>query len=233
MATILNIETSSDICSVALTKDGVTELELEDNEGMNHAVRLAPFVKRCVEEAKRKEMPIDALAVSMGPGSYTGLRIGLSLAKGLAFSMNIPLIGVSTLEVLAVKAMFRSMAWEGDEVIVPMVDARRMEVYTGALDFALKYIIPEHPEILTDGSFKELYDYRKVIFIGNGSEKFRELYKGTNGEWLGNLMPHARDMTALSEKFFRESRFLDLAYSTPNYLKEYQASVPKNKVLNS
>lgn len=231
MATIINIETSSKTCSVALTKDGMVEFELEDTEGMNHASKLAPFVERCMEELKRKEEKLDAVAVSLGPGSYTGLRIGLSLAKGLAFSLGIPLIGLSTLQILAVKAMFRNVVWEGDEIIVGMIDARRMEVFAGGYDFSLKEVVKEGPEILTEDSFSDLYDRRKVIFIGDGSEKFKDLYKGKNGEWLGNLMPHARDMTALSEKFFREGKFIDIAYSTPSYLKEYQTTVPKNKVL--
>lgn len=230
MATIINIETSSKVCSVALSRDGVIELELEDAKGMNHAECLAPFVEKCVDEAKRKEIPIDAVSVSLGPGSYTGLRIGLSLAKGLAFSLDIPLIGLSTLQVLAVKAMFRNMLWEGDEIIVPMVDARRMEVFSGAFNFSLEEVIKEGPEILTTESYLPLQKFRKVIFIGDGSEKFKNVYGGENAIWLGNLYPHARDMVALSEKYFRESKFIDTAYSTPNYLKEYQTTAPKNSV---
>ncbi len=233
MATIINIETSSKVCSVALSKDGVTELEMEDNKGMNHAECLAPFVEKCLSDAKRKDYKIDAVSVSLGPGSYTGLRIGLSLAKGLAFSLDVPLIGLSTLQVLAVKAMFRNMLWEGDEIIVGMVDARRMEVFTGAFNFALEEVVKEAPLILTEDSFSNLHDRRKVIFIGDGSEKFKPLYKGDNAVWLGNLYPHARDMIALSEKYFREGRFIDTAYSTPNYLKEYQTTVPKNSVLQN
>lgn len=232
MAIIINIETSSKKCSVALTKDGVVELELESSEEMNHAAQLAPFVEKCMSELNRKGERPDAVAVSMGPGSYTGLRIGLSLAKGLAFSLDIPLIGLSTLQVLAVKAMFRNMEWEGDEVIVGMVDARRMEVFAGAYDFALNPVVAEGPEILTTESFSDLRDKRKVIFIGDGSEKFKDLYSGDNAVWLGALQPHARDMTALSEKYFREGRFEDTAYCVPNYLKEYQTTVPKNSVLN-
>lgn len=231
MAVIINIETSAKTCSVALSKDGVVEFQLEDSFGMSHATRLAPFVERCMEELKRKEENPDAVAVSLGPGSYTGLRIGLSLAKGLSFSLDVPLIGISTLQILAVKAMFRSMEWQGDEIIVPMVDARRMEVFTGAYDFALNEIVKEQPLILNADSFGELHQYRKVIFIGDGSEKFKDIYSGENAVWLGNVMPHAKDMLALSEKFYREKRFIDVAYSTPNYLKEYQTTIPKNKVL--
>jgi len=232
MASIINIETSSKTCGVTLSREGVIELELEDTEGMNHAVKLAPFVERCMEELKRKEERLNAVAVSLGPGSYTGLRIGLSLAKGLAYSSGVPLIGLSTLQILAVKAMFRNMLWEGDEIILGMIDARRMEVFAGAYNFALEEIVKEGPEILTTDSFSSLHDYRKVIILGDGSEKFREIYSGRNAEWLGNLMPHARDMIALSEKCFRERKFIDIAYSVPSYLKEYQTTVPKNKVLN-
>ena len=233
MANILNIETSSKICSVALTKDGCVEFQLEDSEGMNHAVKLAPFVEKCMGELHRKGEKLDAVAVSLGPGSYTGLRIGLSLAKGLAFSLDVPLIGISTLQILAVKAMFRSMDWEGDEIIVPMVDARRMEVFTGAFNFSLEDVIKEGPVILDEDSFKSLYNERKVIFLGDGSTKVQNLYGGDNAEWLGEIMPHARDMMALSEKYLREKRFIDVAYATPNYLKEYQTTIPKNKVINS
>lgn len=233
MSTIINIETSSKICSVAISKDGMTDFQLEDTEGMNHAVRLAPFVERCMEDLNRKGDKADAVAVSLGPGSYTGLRIGLSLAKGLAFSLGVPLIGISTLQILAVKAMFRSMDWEGDEIIVPMVDAGRMEVYAGGYDFALNEVVNEGAYILDSESFSQLHDKRKVLFIGDGSEKFKGIYDGSNGVWLGCSEPHARDMIALSEKFFREGLFADLAYCVPNYLKDYKATVPKNKVLSS
>lgn len=233
MATIINIETSAKNCSVVLSRDGVIEFQLEDSTGMNHAIRLAPFVEKSIEEAKRKDWHIDAVAVSLGPGSYTGLRIGLSLAKGLAFSQKIPLIGISTLQIMAVKAMFSSMDWQGDEILVPMVDARRMEVFTSAIDFSMNELIKEMPLTLDCNSFSELYGKRKVLFFGDGADKFKTLYGGSNGIWLDNMNPHARDMIALSEKFFREGRFIDIAYSVPNYLKEYQATTPKNKVLHN
>lgn len=137
MSTILCIETSGKFCSVALVHDGLAEFNREDNVEMNHARAIGPFVESCMDEARRKEWKIDAVAVSIGPGSYTGLRIGLSMAKGLCFSLKVPLIGISTLMILAVKAMFRNFEWEGTEILVPMIDARRMEVYTAAYDFRL------------------------------------------------------------------------------------------------
>ncbi len=228
MATILNIETSGKICSVALTRDGVLEFDIDDSAGMKHAEKLAPFVERALEEAKRREWDIDAIAVSIGPGSYTGLRIGLSHAKGLAFSMAVPLIGVSTLQIIAVKAMFRNLNFKGNEVLVPMIDARRMEVFTGAYDFALHPLWGPGAMILDKDSFSELLDSHEMWFMGDGAEKAKEVIKSENAHWMDGVNPMAKDMMALSEKAFREKRFLDVAYSTPEYLKEYQTTAPKN-----
>ena len=230
MANIINIETSGKICSVALTKDGVVELDLQDDAGMRHAEKLAPFVEKCMKELKRKDEKLDAVAVSIGPGSYTGLRIGLSLAKGLAFAANVPLIGIDTLKILAVKAMFRNFDFEGTEIFVPMIDARRMEVFTGALDFRLNYVVEKGPLILNEDSFTELLKNNKLIFIGDGAEKAKGLIKNENAIWIDNLNPTAKDMLALSEKAYREGEFIDKAYSTPEYLKEYQTTTPKSKI---
>lgn len=230
MAYILNIETSNKICSVALTRDGMVDFQLEDHEGMNHAKMLAPFVDRCMERVRHNEDKLDAVAVSLGPGSYTGLRIGLSLAKGLAFSLDVPLIGVSTLKTMAVKAMFRGMDWQGDELLVPMIDARRMEVYTAVYDFALNEVMSPRPLILNNDSYSELLEEKKLYFFGDGSEKAKDVIISDNARWLGNLMPLAKDMMALSEKAFREEDFIDVAYSVPEYLKEYQTTVAKPKI---
>lgn len=230
MATILNIETSGKICSVALTKDGVLEFDLENSDGMKHAELLAPYVERAMEEVKRKEWKLDAVAVSIGPGSYTGLRIGLSLAKGLAFSLGIPLIGVSTLKILAVKAMFRNFNFTGKEILVPMIDARRMEVFTGALDFSLNYVDGPGAMILYDNSYASLLTDKELWFMGDGAEKAKAVIKSPNAHWMDGLNPMAKDMMALSEKAFREEDFLDIAYSVPEYLKEYQTTVAKPKI---
>lgn len=230
MSTILNIETSGKTCSVALTREGVLEFDLENSDGMKHAELLAPFVERAMEEVKRKEWKLDAVAVSIGPGSYTGLRIGLSLAKGLAFSLGVPLIGVSTLKILAVKAMFRNFNFTGEEILAPMVDARRMEVFTGAYDFALNALEGPAPMILDENSYASLLAEREVWFMGDGSEKAKEVIKSPNAHWIDGLNPMAKDMLALSEKAFREGDFLDIAYSVPEYLKEYQTTTPKCKI---
>lgn len=228
MALILNIETSSKICSVALSDEGQILYQLEDHEGQNHATRLAPFIDKCLNELARHERKLDAVAVSNGPGSYTGLRIGLSMAKGLCFGMDIPLITLDTLKVMAVKAMFRQFDWEGDEIIVPMVDARRMEVFTGAYNFALEEQMAEGPLILEPDSYKDLASrFRRLIFTGDGVAKAKEILDVRDAVWIEGGMPVARDMMALSEKYFREGRFADVAYATPHYLKEWQPTAPK------
>lgn len=228
---IINIETSGKICSAALTHEGVLEAQYDDASGMQHANKLAPFVEACMEEAHRKGHPIEAVAVSIGPGSYTGLRIGLSLAKGLAFSLGVPLIGVSTLKILAVKAMFRKPDWNGDEILVPMVDARRMEVFAGAFDFRLDPIEKPGPKILDSESFADLLAQGKPLwFMGDGSDKAKDVIKHPNAHWIEGLNPQAKDMLALSEKALREKDFIDLAYSVPEYLKEYQTTTPKKKI---
>jgi len=212
---------------VALTRDGVLEFDIDNRDGMKHAELLAPFVERAMEEVKRKEWSLDAVAVSIGPGSYTGLRIGLSLAKGLAFSLGVPLIGVSTLKILAVKAMFRNFSFTGEEVLAPMIDARRMEVFTCAYDFALNALEGPGAMILDVGSYASLLENREVWFMGDGSTKAKKVIKSPNAKWIDNLYPMAKDMLALSEKAFRDGDFIDIAYSVPEYLKEYQTTTPR------
>lgn len=231
MSTILCIETSGKFCSVALVKDGLAEFSREDETEMNHARAIGPFVDECVKEARRREWKIDAVAVSMGPGSYTGLRIGLSMAKGLCFALGVPLIGVSTLKLIAVKGMFRSIDWQGDEILVPMIDARRMEVYTAAYDFKLDALIEPTPLILSENCYSSLPEGRKVYFMGDGSEKAKEILKSENYFWLDGINPKASDMTALAEKALRDGVFIDTAYSVPEYLKEYEAKISSVKGL--
>lgn len=228
---ILNIETSGKICSVALTCDGALELQLDNKEGMKHADKVAVFADRCIEELHRKDLKLDAVAVSIGPGSYTGLRIGLSFAKGLSFSLGVPLIGVQTLKIIAVKAMFRMMDWTGDEILVPMIDARRMEVYAAAYDFALNQLMEPAPLIIDENSLKDLIDTgRQIYLLGDGATKAKEVIKAGNVHLIEGLLPQAKDMLALSEKAFRENDFIDIAYSTPLYLKEYRTTKPKQKL---
>lgn len=227
MANILNIDTSSKYCSVAMAQNGEVAVGYESREEMDHSKMLAPFIEKCLNYLRENRIKLDAVAVSAGPGSYTGLRIGLSMAKGIAFGMEIPLISISSLEIMAARAIFCYPEFKGDEIIVPMVDARRMEVYTGVYDSSLKQIKEETPLILQEDSLEDLKDFERVIFIGDGTEKFKGLYKFENAIWLGDGMPHAKYMAPLSEMYYRQSKFADLAYQVPNYLKEYQTTVAK------
>lgn len=230
MAVIINIETSTDVCSVALTFDGQVVTNREDYQGHNHATVLSGFIKDCLEEAKDKNLKIDAVAVSIGPGSYTGLRIGLSEAKGLAYALDVPLIGVSTLEVMTVAVMFSDF-FDENVMFAPMIDARRMEVYTGVYDYAMTPLKAPAPLILDENSYREYLDKGPVIFFGNGSDKARELLQShPNANFITEIHPLASNMMALSERSFMKKEFLDLAYSTPEYLKEFQATVPKSKL---
>lgn len=228
MAAILNIETSTDVCSVALTYDGQVVTQREDYRGHNHATLLSGYIKDCIEEAKSKNLKLDAVAVSIGPGSYTGLRIGLSEAKGLAYALDIPLIGVDTLAIMAVTVMFSDF-FDSDVMFAPMIDARRMEVYTAVYNYALETLLAPTPLILDENSYDKYLDCGPVIFFGNGSDKARPLLeKHKNANFITEIHPLAANMTALSERAYRKRDFLDLAYSTPRYLKEFQATKPKS-----
>ena len=233
MATIINIETSTEVCSVALTSEGQVLDHHENYEGQTHSTLLSAYVESALTYARTRELPIDAVAVSMGPGSYTGLRIGLSEAKGLAYGLGVPLIGVNTLQLLTVQAMFAHFIEETDVVYVPMIDARRMEVYMAAYDTALTALLDPQAMILNEHSLDELLvSHERVVLVGNGAEKAMSLIKHERLSMVGGVKPVALDMMALAERDFRAARFIDVAYSTPLYLKEYQATKAKNKVLS-
>lgn len=228
MAVILNIETSAAACSVALTAEGMVLAHQEELESRSQASLLSDYIKYCLDFAAEKELKIEAVAVSMGPGSYTGLRIGLSEAKGLAYALDVPLIGVDTLKLLCCQVMFTKPEFTGDEIFVPMVDARRMEVYTAAYDFALLPLMEQQPLILDENSYSSLLATgRPVLFFGDGSDKAVEVIKADNAIFVPDIRPLAIDMIALAEKAYSERDFIDTAYSTPNYIKDFQATHPK------
>ncbi len=232
MANILNIETSTEVCSVALTSEGQVLDHRENYEGQTHATMLSQYVKEMLDYARSREMKPDAIAVSIGPGSYTGLRIGLSEAKGLAFGLNVPLIGVNTLQLMAVSTMFNHFIDEESVLYVPMIDARRMEVYTAAYAPSLEAVLEPQAMILDEHSFDALLDKgHTLILMGNGSDKARQVLTRDGVRFVEGVKPVAVDMMALAEKAYREQDFIDVAYSTPLYLKEFQAIKPKNPVL--
>lgn len=229
MAVILNIDTSTTVCSVSLGAEGMIMKHYEDFKGQNHASLLSEFIKGCLDFLGEKQIDLQAIAVSLGPGSYTGLRIGLSEAKGLAYSLDIPLIGISTLKLLATSVMFSGIVIEEDTIFVPMIDARRMEVYTAAYNLSLQELLTPRPMVLDKGSYLDLISSgRPLLVFGNGSEKAKQVLSGENIKFIPEINPLATDMLALSELAFSRQDFIDLAYSTPDYLKDFQATKPKS-----
>ncbi len=230
MPNIIHIETSTSVCSVALSTDGEVKCHFENFEGPSHASLLGVYVKQVMEYARDKEMKIDAVAVSSGPGSYTGLRIGVSEAKGLCFGLGVPLISVPTLELLACAALFRNH-FEENVLYCPMIDARRMEVYSAIYDNALGCVKPVGAYIVDENTFAEELKSNKVVFFGDGSKKCKAVIDHPNAIFLDKVVPLATDMLALSERAFLNGKFEDVAYFEPFYLKEFVATTPKNKVL--
>lgn len=233
MAVILNIETSGSVCSAALTAEGTVIAHREDFEGRNHATLLSGFIKHCLDHAAEHEIKLDAVAVSMGPGSYTGLRIGLSEAKGLAYAHNIPLIGVNTLELLATRVMFSSDEISPDTVFVPMIDARRMEVYTAAYNFGLEELMKPQALILDEESYADIKKTgTPILYFGSGAEKAQTVFADApQAVYVPDVEAVAVDMIALAEMAYSRRQFIDTAYSTPLYIKDFQATTPKHKVL--
>lgn len=233
MASILNIETATPLCSVAVAIDGKVIAQRESFEEKSHASHLAVFIKELLNENSLKIADLDAIAVGMGPGSYTGLRIGVSVAKGLCFGSKLPLIAVSTLEIIYNQAItspdtvIQEALKSRDTLICPMIDARRMEVYT-----CLYYISGEIAEVVTAkiivaGSFSQHLHRQKVIFLGSGMEKCREVLAHANAVFASGVYPHASSLALLSEQAFREQHFEETAYFEPFYLKDFIATVPK------
>lgn len=226
MAVILNIETSTSVCSTALSIDGEIEFHLEDYNGQSHATQLGVFVDETLKYADSRKYKLDAVAVSCGPGSYTGLRIGVSMAKGICFGRNIPIIAIPTHKIMCVIPLLYNDLPE-DALLCPMIDARRMEVYSTVYNKALEEIKPTSAEIITEDSYKDLLDKGAVYFLGDGSAKCKDVIKHTNAIFLNNIVPLAKSMPLLAEKAFTNQDFKDVAYFEPFYLKEFVASTPK------
>lgn len=218
MALILNIETSTTVCSVALaTGDSLLALKEEDR-GYTHAEKITVFIQDVFEKAGKNISDLDAVAVSSGPGSYTGLRIGTSTAKGLCYALNKPLISVNTLQALAVQVKNIS----NSDLLCPMIDARRMEVYCALYDSALNEIQPVTAKVIDETSFSNLLKTRKVFFFGDGSAKCKSaLSHQSNAIFLDNISCSAASMISLSNQKYISKQFEDTALYEPFYLKEF------------
>lgn len=228
MALILNIDTSTSVCSVALAKDGKVIALKESNEGLNHSILLGTYIDELFKEAQITPHQLDAVAISMGPGSYTGLRIGVSMAKGLCFGTGKPLIAVPTLQALALSVSSRL---QEDAWYCPMIDARRMEVYTAFFDQQNQTLIDTKAEIIDEHSFADLLANHKIYFFGNGSDKVKNTLTAPNACYIEQVETSAAHLPAISEQRFTRGLFEDVAYFEPFYLKDFIATTPKKKVL--
>ncbi len=227
MSTIVHIETSTDVCSVALSQDGHCIFHKENREGHSHARVLAPFVDEAVSMADSHAIPLDAVAVSSGPGSYTGLRIGVSTAKGLCYGRSLKLVSVSTLKLICVPILLYREDLPADALLCPMIDARRMEVYTAVYDRSLNTVLDTCAQIITPDSFKDLLDERPMIFAGNGAPKCKGTITHPNAIFLDDIEPLAKNMIPLAEQALMNEKIEDTAYFEPFYLKEFVAGQPK------
>lgn len=235
MALILSIETGTDICSVALANDGELMALRESDEGRDHAKKVALFVDELLRETGVQPSDLDAIAVGKGPGSYTGLRIGVSFAKGMCYALDIPLIAIGSLDALTEVARedydagildIEEEEWAKAK-LCPLVDARRMEVYAEVFDNEGKALTDVAAEVVTEDSFKEWRKDKFVIF-GNGAKKCTELLSDAV---FVDIAPSARGIVRLAEESFKAQKFEDLAYFEPFYLKEFLVIPSKKKLL--
>ncbi|MCB0452395.1 MAG: tRNA (adenosine(37)-N6)-threonylcarbamoyltransferase complex dimerization subunit type 1 TsaB [Aequorivita sp.] len=216
MAIILCLETATTNCSVAIAVDGkIKAIREENSQKFSHAEKLHVFVEAVLEEAKIDKKNLDAVAVSKGPGSYTGLRIGVSAAKGLCFALDIPLISTLTLEVLAQQVQCENC------YVIPLLDARRMEVYSCVFNAEKKQIRETKAEILNENSFSDFLKEHKTIFIGDGAVKFEAICKNESAIFQNGLFPSSADMARLAEAKYKISDIENVAYFEPFYLKGF------------
>lgn len=236
MANILCIETSTEVCSVAFAQNGKLLFEKESRDGLNHSELLTVFIENLFNENRIEFGRIDAVAVSKGPGSYTGLRIGVSVAKGMCYALNKPLIAISTLDAMANFAaknleLFYPLKTTENILLCPMIDARRMEVYHSIYNLQGEQIEPIAAKVIDENSFSSYLNDFKILFFGNGAEKCKEKLDHNNAVFSGPSKASARFMIHLAEEKYNKREFENVAYFEPFYLKDFVATIPRNKII--
>ncbi len=229
MALILSLETSTTVCSAAIARDGKTIADKMSLENKSHATSLAVFIDQLFTENGLKPSDLDAVAVSEGPGSYTGLRIGVSTAKGICYALGIKLLAIDTLKAMAIMAQQKASVLP--DLFCPMIDARRMEVYTAMYDARLIKTEATHALVVDTDSFADGLRAKRIAFFGDGAGKCRNLIKSVNAMFIDDICPLATNMAALAEEAFNAGKFKDVAYFEPFYLKDFVATVAKQKIL--
>lgn len=224
MAVLLHIESAGKPCSVALSKGAELLFFKINEEAFSHSTQLGLFVDEALTVTEQQGLALDAVAVSSGPGSYTGLRIGVSMAKGVCYGYDLPLIAIPTLRVLAGQLLGRL---DEHTLLCPALDARRMEIYTAVYDYRGKELMPARALVVEVNSFDDFYPEKNLCFFGDGAQKCIDTCSRTNISSMGALIPKAADMIQPALEAFRMERFETNAYFKPNYLKEFQASTPR------
>lgn len=225
--TILQIETSTQVCSAAISKDGKTTALKELMASNIHAGSLTLFIQEVMDAASLQYADLDAIAVSKGPGSYTGLRIGVSTAKGLCYALDKPLIGIDTLQMMAEGFISANSDFSG--LICSMIDARRMEVFTAVFDHKLINVTPTSAKIIDEESFRDLLNSNEITFIGDGASKCADVLIGENASFSNLNYNSAANMSLLAHEAFTMGRFEDVAYFEPFYLKDFVLTTPKKR----
>lgn len=235
MSVILHIETAAEGCSVAVSQDGAVIFHtdnFDDPSGNKHNAQLGTFVDEALSFTDNHAIPFDAVSVSSGPGSYTGLRVGVSMAKGICYGRGLKLISIPTLQILSVPVLLVHDDLPEDALLCPMLDARRMEVYCALYTRALRTVSPTAAVVVEEHTFDKWLDEHPVYFFGNGAAKCKDVIKHPNAHFIDNVTLAARYMSPLAEKKFLREVFEDVAYFEPYYLKEFVAiKSKKNHIL--
>lgn len=231
MSCILHIETATDACSVAVSEDGQTIFQKEAKGGATQAQCLGSMVDEALSFTDSHAIPFDAVSVSCGPGSYTGLRIGVSMAKGVCYGRSLPLIALPTLEVMSVPVLLQHDDLPDDALLCPMIDARRMEVYCAFYTRALQTVRQTEAVVINNESFRDLLEAHPIWFFGGGAEKCKDVIRHPNAHFIDGIRPLAKYMAPLAERRHANADFVDVAYFEPYYLKEFVATVSKKKII--
>jgi tRNA threonylcarbamoyladenosine biosynthesis protein TsaB len=235
MARILLLDTATEVCSAALSENGAVLSFKEKSDGFRHSELLTIFIGELLHDTGWSVNQLDAVCVSRGPGSYTGLRIGVSVAKGLCYGLNIPLIAVSSLHSMADHVAQNFQIWHCSGIegvlLCPMLDARRMEIYTALFDRLGKQVTGIKAEIIHKHSFSGELNSGKIFFFGNGSLKCKSIIKHPDAHFIDDITASARFMSGIAHDSFNSREFENIAYFEPFYLKDFVATVPKNKVI--
>ncbi|GAO29388.1 tRNA (adenosine(37)-N6)-threonylcarbamoyltransferase complex dimerization subunit type 1 TsaB [Geofilum rubicundum] len=229
MALILCIETSTTVCSVALVQNHKVLNALREDTPNSHSTLLTLLIEKLLAQADCRAEDLDAVAVSSGPGSYTGLRIGVSVAKGICFATGKPLIAMTSLEIMAAHFLQKAPEVAREDLLCPMIDARRMEVYSALYRPDLSVAREVMAEIIDENSFRTELEQQRIFFFGDGSDKCRTVMSHSQAQFVGEIVPLAAAMASLAMRRYEARNFEDVAYFEPFYLKSFMATTPKNK----